>query len=104
MRDVCTANSLLLYVILGFRSGEYHDCIFQGCDVTWRCRYLTYLRIFFFRSCTVHSDNIHSSVSQINAQPFCFKILKFTLKCAINAPTCFDLTKPSSGSLQSVLR
>jgi len=31
-------------------------------------------------------------------------MLKFTLKIAINAPTCFGLTKPSSGSLQSVLR
>jgi len=31
-------------------------------------------------------------------------MLKFTLKITINAATCFGLTKPSSGSLQSVLR
>jgi len=41
---------------------------------------------------------------QLIAQSICFKVLKFTLKFTINAPTCFDLTKPSSGSLQSVLR
>ena len=33
-----------------------------------------------------------------------FKMLKFTLRYTINAPTRFGLTKPSSGSLQSVLR
>jgi len=33
-----------------------------------------------------------------NAQLNCFKILKFTLRFTINAPTCFGLTKPSSGS------
>ena len=43
-------------------------------------------------------------ISPTNAQPICFKILKFILKYTINAPTCFGLTKPSSGSLQSVLR
>jgi hypothetical protein len=32
----------------------------------------------------------------------CFKLLKFTLKYTINAPTCFGLTKPLSGSLKSV--
>ena len=46
---------------------------------------------------------IQSSISPINAQPICFKILKFTLKYIKNAPTCFGLTEPSSGSLQSVL-
>jgi len=30
-------------------------------------------------------------------------MLKFTLKFTVNAATCFGLTKPSSGSLQSVL-
>jgi len=58
----------------------------------------------FFHSCPVHSDVIHSFISPTNAQPICFKILKFTLKYTINAPSCFGLTKPSSGSLQSVLR
>ena len=57
-----------------------------------------------FHSCTVHSDVIQSFISPTNAQPICFKILKFTLKYTINAPTCFGLTKPSSGSLHSVLR
>jgi hypothetical protein len=33
-----------------------------------------------------------------------FKMLDFTLGFPINAPTCFSLTKPSSGILQSVLR
>jgi hypothetical protein len=54
--------------------------------------------------CTVHSNVIQSFSSPTNAQPVCFKILQFTLKYTINAPTCFGLTKPSSGSLQSVLR
>jgi len=31
-------------------------------------------------------------------------MLKFILRFTINAPTCFGLTKPSSGILQSVLR
>jgi hypothetical protein len=52
----------------------------------------------------MHSDVIQSFISLTNAQLICFKILKFTLKYTINAPTCFGLTKPSSGSLQSVLR
>jgi len=33
-----------------------------------------------FHSCTMHSDVIQSFISQTNAQPICFKILKFTLK------------------------
>jgi hypothetical protein len=33
----------------------------------------------------------------------CFKILKFTLRFTINAPTCFGLTKPSSESLHDGL-
>ena len=49
-------------------------------------------------------QNIKSFISPTNAQPICFKILKFTLKYTINAPTGFRLTKPSSGRLQSVLR
>jgi hypothetical protein len=43
-------------------------------------------------------------ISPTNAQPICFKILKFTLKYTVNSPTYFGLTKPSSGNLQSVLR
>jgi hypothetical protein len=56
-----------------------------------------------FYSCTVHSAVIQSFISPTNAQPICFKILKFTLKYTINPPTCFGLTKLSLGSLQSVL-
>jgi len=52
----------------------------------------------------VHFDVIQSFISPTNAQLICFKILKFTLKHTVNAPTCFSLTKPSSGSLQFVLR
>jgi len=55
-------------------------------------------------SCAVHSHVIQSFISPTNAQLICFKILKFTLKYTIDAPTCFGLTKPSSGSLHSVLR
>jgi hypothetical protein len=51
-----------------------------------------------------HTNVIQSFISPNNAQLICFKILKFTLKCTINAPTWFGLTKPSSGSPQSVLR
>jgi len=47
---------------------------------------------------------ILSFISPTNAQLICFKVLKFTLKYTIDAPTCFGLTKPSSGSLQPVLR
>ena len=38
---------------------------------------------------------IRPTIAQLN----CFKIFKFTLKFTINAPTCFGLTKPSSGRL-----
>jgi len=47
---------------------------------------------------------IQAFISPTNAQQICLKILKFTLKYTINAPTYFGLTKPPSGSLQSVLR
>jgi len=47
---------------------------------------------------------IHSFISATNKQLICFKILKFTLKYMTNAPACFGLTKPSTGSLKSVLR
>jgi len=47
---------------------------------------------------------IKAFISPTNAQLNCFKILKFTVRFTINAPTCFGLTKPSSGSLQYVLR
>jgi len=57
-----------------------------------------------FHSCTVNFNVIKSFISQNNAQPICFKILKLTLKFTINAPKCFSLTKPSSGNLQSALR
>ena len=57
-----------------------------------------------FHSCTVHFDVINYFICPNNAQLNCFKFLKFTLRFAINASACFGLTKPSSGSLQSVLR
>jgi hypothetical protein len=47
---------------------------------------------------------IESFIRATNARLHCFKILKFTLNYTINAPTCFGLTKTSSGSLQSVHR
>jgi hypothetical protein len=43
----------------------------------------------------VHFDVIKSFISPTNAQLNCFKMLKFTLRFTINAPTCFGLTKPS---------
>jgi hypothetical protein len=52
-----------------------------------------------FYSYTILSDVIQSFISSTNAQLIYFKILKFTTI----APTCFGLTKPSSGSLQFVL-
>jgi len=48
--------------------------------------------------------DIKSFICPTNAQLNCFKMLKFTVRFTINAPTCFCLTEPSSGSLQSVLR
>jgi hypothetical protein len=57
-----------------------------------------------FHSCTVHFDIIKSFICPTNAYLNCFKMVKFTLKITINAPTCFGLTKPSSGSLRCVLR
>jgi hypothetical protein len=51
-----------------------------------------------------YREGIQSFIYPTNAHLNCFKMLKFTLKITINAPTCFGLTKPSSGSLQSVLR
>jgi len=74
---------------------------------------------FLFRRSCIFNNSLHqkdtaiqyprcstnqSFISPTNAQPICFKILKFTLKYKINAPICFGLTKPSSGSLQYVLR
>ena len=53
--------------------------------------------------CVTYTHLNKSFISPTNAQLNCFKILKFTLKFTINAPTCFGLIKPSSGSLQSVL-
>jgi hypothetical protein len=52
----------------------------------------------------VRFDVIKSFICPTNAQLNWFKVLKFTLRFTINALTCFGLTKPSSGSLQSVLR
>jgi len=54
--------------------------------------------LFFLHSCTVHLDVIKSLIRPTNTQLNCFKILQFTLKFTINAPTCFGLTKPSPGS------
>ena len=51
--------------------------------------------LFFFHSCTVHSDVSQSFISPTNAQPIFFKILKFTLKYTINAPT--DCKLPDDG-------
>ena len=47
---------------------------------------------------------IKSFICPTNAHINCFKMLKFTLKIAINARTCFGLTKPSSWSLRCVIR
>jgi len=63
-----------------------------------------WLNILISRGCTERLWKIQSFISPTNAQPICFKILRFTLKYTINAPTCYGLTKPSSGSLQYVLR
>jgi len=59
---------------------------------------------FFFHSCTAHFDVIKSFICPTNTQFSYFKMLKFTLRFIINTPTCFGLTKPSSGSLQPLLR
>jgi hypothetical protein len=57
-----------------------------------------------FHRCTVHFDVIKSYICPTNAHLNCFKMLKFTLKIAMNAPTCLGLTKQSSESLRCVLR
>jgi len=69
-----------------------------------RLRVNKHLHLPNFHSCTLHSDVIRSFINPTNAQLICFKILKFALKYITIAPTCFGLTKPSLGSLQSVLR
>jgi hypothetical protein len=46
-----------------------------------------------FHSWNLHFDDIKSFICPTNAQLNCFKILKFTLRFTINAPTCFGLTK-----------
>jgi hypothetical protein len=56
-----------------------------------------------FHTCSVHLDVIKSFIRPNNAKLNCFKILKFTLRFTINAPTCFGLIKTSSESLQYVL-
>jgi len=55
------------------------------------------IKIITIISQVVHNTkkiSIQSFISPTNAQLICVKILKFTLKYTINAPTCSDLTKP----------
>ena len=63
--------------------------------------YINKLRFFFKRLNTVSPK---SFICPTNAQLISFKMLKFTLRFTVNTPTCFGLTKLSSGNLQSVLR
>jgi len=58
------------------------------------------------RGCTVHFDTNKSLTCPTNAQTNYLKIVKLlkTFKIITLAATCFGLHKPSSGSLQSVLR
>jgi len=51
----------------------------------------------------VYFDVIKSFICPTNAQLNCFKMLNFTLKNTVNAPTCFGLTETSTGSLRRVL-
>ena len=103
--DVCCLMLLLFWSRMSMKCCWKYLCravsfnVFQAYKVDNKTQVVS-----FFYSCTVHSDVIQSFISPTNAQPICFKILKFTLKYTINDPTCFGLTKPSSGSLQSVLR
>jgi len=48
----------------------------------------------FFHRCTVHPDVTESFIRPTNAQLMFFKILKFTLRLTISAPTCFGLINP----------
>jgi len=48
-----------------------------------------YSAIFFFQSCTVRFYVIKSFIRPTNAQFSYSKILNFTLRFTINAPTCF---------------
>jgi hypothetical protein len=88
-----------------------HDFAFLPHGFMWTLNILTQ------DSCAVHYAYIichhcyksllnkffKSFIHPTNAQLNFFKMLKFTLRFIINAPTCFSLTKPSSGSLQSEL-
>lgn len=56
--DIWTANSLLLYVILGFLSDQFHDPILQGCDVMWFCSYLAFLRNALCPSCALKMEEV----------------------------------------------
>jgi hypothetical protein len=60
--DVWTANSLLLYVILGFHGSEYYDCILHGCDGMWCKRQLpTFQRNRLGPWSTLKMEEVHSS-------------------------------------------
>ena len=61
-------------------------------------------KLFLNKKLIKMSHSAQSFIISTNAHLICFKALKFTLKYTTNAPTCFGLTKPSSGILQSVRR
>ena len=96
------AGIIQLRCIPSYNTSVYHYLYFilvliHTNAVSWNKSDLCNVQIIFLAMLN------QSFISPTNAQLICFKMLKSTLKYAINSSTCFGLTKPSSGSLQSVL-
>jgi hypothetical protein len=78
----------------------FHSRELAHCTIKRRIRVFT----LQYEMKTKFTNLIKSFILPTTAKLNCFKISKFTLKFTINSPTCFGSTKPSSESLQSVLR
>jgi len=79
--------------------GTITTFLFLASDVHTRCNLSN--KLSFFYCCTVHLDNVKIHFFTTNCTLYwTYKMLKFTLKYLIFAPTCFGPFGPSSGSLQ----
>ena len=108
-RDYAALICTILTVVLIFVKSNFRICLI----FLLKC-IVIYTTLWFKIACSVYvcsyvlltnkRERLKSFICPTNAQLNCFKMLKFTLRFTINASTCFGLTKPSSGNLQSVLR
>jgi hypothetical protein len=87
---------------------DQHANLLWAYNITSSCGYTGFSRLCreYYRNyvCLYGPGDIKSFICPTNAKLNCFNMLQFTLKCTVNALKSFGLTKPLSGSLQSVLR